>query len=49
MYKNVKQGWYNLLNAAKFQKLIDEHMKSFKDGKVNYKSSLELKAIRYCD
>jgi hypothetical protein len=49
MYKNVKQGWYELLNPKKFIKPIDEHMKSFKDGKVNYKSSLELNGIRYCD
>ena len=33
----------------KFLSPVDEHMKSFKDGFVNYKSSLELKAIRYCD
>jgi len=49
MYKNVKQGWYELLNPNKFIKPIDEHMQSFKDGRVNYKSSLELKAIRYAD
>lgn len=49
MYKNVKQGWYRLLNPDKFIKPIDELMKSYKDGHVNYKSSLELKAVRYCD
>lgn len=49
MYRNVKQGWYRLLNPEKFIKPIDELMKSYKDGHVNYKSSLELKAIRYCD
>lgn len=49
MYKNVKQGWYRLLNPEKFIKPIDELMNSYKDGHVNYKSSLELKSIRYCD
>lgn len=49
MYKNVKQGWYRLLNPEKFIKPIDELMNSHKDGHVNYKSSLELKSIRYCD
>lgn len=49
MYRNVKQGWYRLLNPEKFIKPIDELMNSYKDGHVNYKSSLELKAIRYCD
>lgn len=49
MYRNVKQGWYRMLNPEKFIKPIDELMKSYKDGHVNYKSSLELKAIRYCD
>ena len=49
MYRNVKQGWYRLLNPEKFIKPIDELMSSYKDGHVNYKSSLELKAIRYCD
>lgn len=49
MYRNVKQGWYRLLNPEKFIKPIDELMKSYKDGHVNYKSSLELRAIRYCD
>ena len=49
MYETAKQGWYKILNQEKFIKPIDEHMRSFKDGHVNYKSSLELKAIRYCD
>lgn len=49
MYRNVKQGWYRLLNPEKFIRPIDELMKSYKEGHVNYKSSLELKAIRYCD
>lgn len=51
MYKNVKQGWYKLLNQHKFVPPIDNHMKSFNesDGMIQYKSSLELKAMRYCD
>ena len=49
MFKNVKQGWYKLLNPEKFIEPIDEHMQSFKDGHVNYKSSLEFKAIKYAD
>lgn len=48
MYNN-KEGWYKIINMDKFLSPVDEHMKSFKDGFVNYKSSLELKAIRYCD
>jgi len=46
---NNKEGWYKIINMDKFLSPVDEHMKSFKDGFVNYKSSLELKAIRYCD
>lgn len=46
---NSYQGWYQLLNPTKFIKPLDEHMKSFKDGHVNYKSRLELKAIKYAD
>lgn len=38
-----------MLNPDKFMKPIDEHMKSYKDGHVNYKSSLELNAIKYAD
>ena len=49
MYKNVKQGWYKLISPQKFVKPVDEHMKSYKDGHVNYKSSLEYKAIKYAD
>jgi len=49
MFKNVKSGWYRLVNPSKFIKPIDEHMKSYKEGHVNYKSSLELSAIRYAD
>jgi len=49
MFKNVKQGWYQILNPQKFIKPVDEHMKSYHDGYVNYKSSLELNAIKYAD
>lgn len=38
-----------MVNPDKFVKPLDEHMKSYKDGHVNYKSSLELSAIRYAD
>lgn len=48
MYNNYT-GWYKLLNHSKFVRPIDEHMKSYKDGEVNYKSRLELKAIKYAD
>lgn len=46
---NSYQGWYEILNPHKFVKPIDEHMKSYKDGHVNFKSRLELKAIKYAD
>lgn len=52
MYKSAKQGWYKLLNPEKFIIPTDEStsvMKSYKDGCVQYKSSLEHKAIIYCD
>lgn len=48
MYNSYK-GWYQLLNPDKFIKPIDEHMQSYKDGCVNYKSRLELKSIKYAD
>jgi hypothetical protein len=48
MYRN-KTGWYKIQNPHKFILPIDEHMQSFKNGHVNYKSGLELKAIRYAD
>jgi len=38
-----------MLNPEKFQSPVDETMKSFMDGKVQYKSGLELKAMRYAD
>lgn len=49
MYKNVKQGWYGIKNPSKFRKPMDEYMQSYRDGKVQYKSSLEQKAFRYAD
>lgn len=51
MYKNAKRGFYKLLNPQKFLLPIDNHMKSFNEstGSVEFKSSLELAAIRYCD
>ena len=56
MYKSAKQGWYKLLNQDKFIVPTNESqsvMKSFKiqDEKyiINYKSSLELACLRYCD
>jgi hypothetical protein len=48
VYKSY-QGWYKILNPQKFVRPIDEHMKSFKNGEVNFKSKLELKAIKYAD
>lgn len=47
-YKSY-QGWYKLVNPEKFVKPLDEHMKSFKDNAVNYKSKLELIAFKYAD
>ena len=43
------KGWYKLLNPDKFIKPIDEHMQSYKNGHIYYRSSLELKAFRYAD
>lgn len=52
MYKN-KEGWYKVLNPNKVIKPIDNHMKSFQvlenTVQLNYKSSLELKMMKYCD
>lgn len=48
MYKSYK-GWYKLINPDKFIKPLDEHMDSYKEGHVNFKSRLELKAIKYAD
>lgn len=53
MYKSAKRGWYKLLNPLKFIKQKDKHMKSVNETAegilVEYKSSLELSAIRYAD
>lgn len=51
MYKNIKQGWYKLVNPAKFVPPTDRHMKSFNEstGEVEYKSGMELKAFRLVD
>ena len=43
------KGWYKILNNDKFIKPIDEHMQSYKNGHIYYRSSLELKAFRYAD
>ena len=51
MYKNAKKGWYKLLNPGKFIPPSDKFMKSFNESEmsVEYKSSLELKTLRYAD
>lgn len=49
MYKNAKRGWYAIKYPSKFKKPIDEYMQSYKDGKVEYKSSLERNAFKYAD
>lgn len=53
MYTNAKTGLYKVINKNKVKKPIDNHMKSFiienNNVFLEYKSSLELKAIRYCD
>jgi len=50
-YKNVKRGWYKLINLDKYLRPLDNYMKSFNEsaGAIEYKSSLELRAFRYCD
>ena len=55
-YKSAKQGWYKVLNKQKFIPPTNESksvMKSYKvfddEIHVNYRSSLELKAIKYFD
>ena len=55
-YKSAKQGWYRVLNSSKFISQMQESktvMKSTRivDGflEINYKSGLELKAMRYMD
>lgn len=50
MYKSAKQGLFKLTHPEKFIKVLDETMGSSKNpGYVEYKSSLEYKAIRYAD
>ena len=51
MAYNNKRGWYKLVNKNKFIPPADSHMKSFNEseGAVEYKSKLELTAIRYAD
>lgn len=48
-----KQGFYRLRHPEKFKMPVDSYMKSTKviDGALctQYKSSLELKAFKYCD
>ena len=50
---NNRVGWYKLVYPEKFIKQLDEHMQSMKiqeDGIfIEYKSSLELKFIKYCE
>ena len=47
------KGWYRLLYPEKFIRQLDETMNSMKITKdgifIEYKSSLELKFIRYCE
>jgi len=47
-FKSYK-GWYTLKNPDKFIVPVDDFMKSYKNGQVNYKSKLELTAIYYAD
>lgn len=49
-YRSAKQGLFKLTHPEKFIKVLDEHMGSSKnEGYVEYKSSLEYKAIKYAD
>ena len=52
-YKSAKKGWYVVINHEKVIKPVDNYMKSYiieeNMIKLNYKSSLELKCLRYCD
>lgn len=48
-YGGQKQGWLKLKNPNKFVQPLDEYMNSYKDGYVQYKSSLEQKAFQYQD
>jgi hypothetical protein len=56
MYNSAKQGWYKVLNAKKFIMQTNESksvMNSVRINEgnleINFKSSLELKAIKYFD
>ena len=49
MTRKPYQGWYKLHNPQKFRLPIDKHMKSYRDGHVQYKSGLELKSFKYAD
>lgn len=55
-YKSAKNGWMKILNTGKFIMQTNESksvMKSIRVNEgnleVNYKSSLEFRAFRYCD
>lgn len=55
-YKGAKQGWYRVLNANKFITQVKESKTVMKSTRINegyleinYKSGLELKALKYCD
>lgn len=55
-YKSAKQGWYRVLNSSKFINQMQESKSVMKSTRIvegfleiNYKSGLELKAMRYMD
>lgn len=55
-YKSAKQGWYRVLNAGKFISQMQESKSVMKSTRIvegfleiNYKSGLELTAMRYMD
>lgn len=55
-YKGAKQGWYRVINAEKFISQVQESKTVMKSTRINegfleieYKSSLERTAFRYCD
>ena len=56
MYNSAKQGWYRVLNPNKFINQMQESKSVMKSTRIiegfleiNFKSSLELRCIRYCD
>ena len=53
MYSNAKKGLYKVINKNKVIKPLDQQMESFiienDEIFLKYKSSLELKAIKYAD